>query len=87
MQLDERIIRLIAVGASVTANCPSCLETNVRRALDQGADQGQIAEAIAIGKMVRKGAASRVDKFISALGDHTASAGALTDETFCECGL
>lgn len=67
MKLDNRTIRLIAVGASITANCQSCLEANVKKALENGADEGEIAEAIEIGNMVRRGAASKMDKFASGL--------------------
>ncbi len=68
MKLDGRVMRLIAVGASVTANCQPCLETNVRKAGQNGADEREIAEAIEIGKMVRRAAAAKMDKFASSLG-------------------
>jgi AhpD family alkylhydroperoxidase len=67
MKLDDRTIRLIAVGASITANCQPCLEVNVIKALENGADEQEIAEAIEVGKMVRQGAASKMDKFASRL--------------------
>ena len=63
MKLDQKTIRLIAVGASITANCQPCLDINVAEALDNGSDQQEIAEAIQVGKMVRQGAASRMDRF------------------------
>lgn len=67
MKLDERIARLIAVGASITANCQPCLETTVVKALENGASEQDIADAIEVGKMVRQGAASKMDKFASSL--------------------
>ncbi len=67
MKLDDRTVRLIAVGASITANCQPCLEINRAKALECGADQQEITEAIEIGKMVRQGAASKMDKFASSL--------------------
>lgn len=67
MKLDERTVRLIAVGASVTANCQPCLEFNVNRALAGGVDAQEVAEAIDIGKMVRKGAGARLDEFAGSL--------------------
>ncbi len=84
MKLDDRMIRLIAVGASVTANCQPCLETNMMKAGQNGADEQEIAEAIEIGKMVRRASAAKMDKFASGLGGRTApsmdaSAGG------CEC--
>jgi len=84
MDLDNRILALIAVGASVSANCQPCLERNVRTALKCGAPLQQIAEAIEIGKRVREGAASKMDKFIMALGD-SASVSANGTEGGCSC--
>ncbi len=84
MKLDDRTIRLIAVGASITANCQPCLETNMAKALQCGADDQDIAEAIEIGKMVRKGAASKMDKFAAGL-NATAVAVALPTTGGCEC--
>ena len=66
MKLEGRTIRLIAVGASISANCQPCLEVNISKALENGADSQEIGEAIQVGTMVRKGAASKMDKFISA---------------------
>ncbi len=82
MKLDDRTIRLIAVGASITANCQPCLEVNYSKALENGADQQEIAEAIEVGKMVRKGAASKMDRFASGLSSTVPSSG--TDGG-CEC--
>ena len=67
MKLDDRTIRLIAVGASITANCQPCLEVNITKALENGADEQEIAEAIEVGELVRRGAASKMDKFVSSL--------------------
>ncbi len=67
MNLDNRILELIAVGASVAANCQPCLEYNTHKALEFGADRQQIAEAIEVGKRVRQGAASKMDTFVLSL--------------------
>jgi AhpD family alkylhydroperoxidase len=67
MKLDDRTTRLIAVGASITANCQPCLEVNIAKALENGADEQEISEAIEVGKMVRTGAASKMDRFASGL--------------------
>jgi AhpD family alkylhydroperoxidase len=69
MKLDDRTIRLIAVGASITANCQPCLRGNIAKALEMGADEREISEAIDVGKMVRAGAASQMDKFVSGFQD------------------
>ena len=64
MKLDDRMRALVAVGASITANCQPCLQSTIAMARESGADDQEIAEAIEVGKMVRKGAASKMDKFI-----------------------
>ena len=69
MKLDNRTIRLIAVGAAVGANCQACLQANYAKALEAGALPQEIAEAVEIGKMVRACAASKVDDTASSLGN------------------
>ncbi len=61
--MDVRVEELIAIGASITANCKPCLEYHVAKASGNGASDQEIAEAVAVGKMVRKGAASKMDQF------------------------
>jgi AhpD family alkylhydroperoxidase len=67
MKLDNRIVELIAIGSSVTANCQPCLQYHVDKALEDGASEMEITEAIEIAKMVRKGAAAKMDKFASGM--------------------
>jgi AhpD family alkylhydroperoxidase len=67
MKIDEHIMRLIAVGASVAANCQPCLEINLARARECSANEDELAQAIWVGRMVRKGAASKLDEFVSSL--------------------
>ena len=84
MNLDNRILELIAVGASIAANCQPCLEFNVDKAREYGANAQQIAEAIEVGKRVRQGAASKMDKFVLHLNDAVpAAAGAKDDGCGC----
>jgi AhpD family alkylhydroperoxidase len=64
MKLDEHYLRLIAIGASVACNCQPCLEVNLSRAKECGADEPEIAQAIWVGRMVRRGAATKMDEFI-----------------------
>ena len=64
--MDVRTKELIAIGASITANCKPCLEYHVAKAKENGATDQEVAEAVAVGKMVRKGAASKMDQFTSA---------------------
>jgi AhpD family alkylhydroperoxidase len=85
MQLEECIARLIGVGASVAGNCQACLDANAKKAFEAGADPSLIAEAITIGKLVRQGAASSMDAFLSEL---EASVNATEGEGLsCNCGM
>jgi AhpD family alkylhydroperoxidase len=61
MTLDERTRELIAVGASIAANCGPCLEFHARKSQEAGASGAEIADAADVGRMVRKGAASKLD--------------------------
>jgi len=65
--MEDKVKLLIAVGASVTANCQPCLKTAVTQAQSAGVDKKEILEAIAIGRVVRKGAFGKMDKFASTL--------------------
>ncbi len=84
MMLDERMLRLIAVGASISANCQPCLQTNVAEALASGAGELEIAEAIWVGTMVRQGAASKMDKFAASMNEAAPLSVALPNGA-CEC--
>ena len=84
MKLDARTASLIAVGASVTANCQPCLEINVARAAKHGAEPLEIADAVEIGRKVRAGAAAKLDAFAAGLGATAAAAGPA--EAACGCG-
>jgi AhpD family alkylhydroperoxidase len=65
--MEDKTKLLIAVGASVTANCQPCLKTAVTQAQSVGVDKKEIIEAIAIGRVVRRGAFGKMDKFASDL--------------------
>lgn len=67
MILDNRIKELIAVGASITANCQPCLEYHVSKAFENGADEGEVSAAIEVGKLVRRGAAAKMDQHAPAV--------------------
>jgi AhpD family alkylhydroperoxidase len=85
MKLDEQTLRLIAIGASITANCQPCLQTNVTKALECGVDEQEIVEAIEVGKRVRKGAATKMDEFAMSL-NHPALASGGVAISRCDCG-
>ena len=40
---------LIAIGISVVVNCESCMEWHIKQALDDGASEDEILEAIDVG--------------------------------------
>lgn len=60
---DRQVARLIAVGASVAANCQPCLETVLAKARQEEIKERDIVKAIEIGKLVRHCAASQMDEF------------------------
>lgn len=84
MKLDTRIKELVAIGASVTTNCQPCLQYHLDKALENGADESEITEALEVGKMVRKGAASKMDKFASGL-NATVPSGVSETKDGCGC--
>jgi AhpD family alkylhydroperoxidase len=85
MKLDNRIGELIAVGASVTASCQPCLQYHVKKALESGADEYEVADAIEIGRMVRKGASAKMDKFAASLNAPSSQAAEGATNGDCGC--
>jgi AhpD family alkylhydroperoxidase len=73
MKLEDHIKELIAVGASIAANCQPCLEYHAGEARKSGADAQEVTDAIEVGKMVRRGAASKMDKFAASLSQPPAA--------------
>ena len=65
--MDVRMKLLIAVGATVVANCASCLEEVTTEAQASGAVEAELLEAIAIGKMVRNHSLAKMDRFAPTL--------------------
>jgi AhpD family alkylhydroperoxidase len=65
--IDDKVKELIAIGASVSANCHPCVKYHVDKAHELEIDDDIIRQAIYVGQMVRKGAAGEMDKLISAL--------------------
>ncbi len=53
--MDEKVAVLVAIGASVTANCKPCLEFHARKAREIGLNDEEIQEALDIALMVKKG--------------------------------
>jgi AhpD family alkylhydroperoxidase len=67
--MDEKILRLIAVGAAMAGHCQSCLETNAKKAEELGATWKDICEAVWVGTAVRHCSANEMDKFAAALNN------------------
>ena len=63
--IDVKVKELIAIGASVSANCHPCVKYHVNKARKMAIDEQEIQEAIEVGKMVRKGAADQMDGLVS----------------------
>ena len=82
--MTNEIKELIAVGAAVATNCEACVAYHIGEAERHGASERDINAAVAVGKMVRKGAAGKVDGFVSSLLADAALEGTLlTDERGC----
>jgi AhpD family alkylhydroperoxidase len=62
---DAKIKELIALGASVSANCHPCVKHHVKKARELKIDEAEIQEAIDVGKTTRKGAAGKMDELVS----------------------
>ncbi len=70
MQLDDKVQCLIAIGASIGADCEPCLQSSTALARQCGADEQDVEAATAIAGMVKQCAAkarqwadSREEKF------------------------
>jgi len=47
--LKKKDKELIAIGISIVINCESCMEWHIKQALDDGANEAEILEAIDVG--------------------------------------
>jgi len=64
---DAKIKELIAIGASVSANCQPCVKYHTAKARELKIDETDIQQAIEVGKIVRKGAAGQMDELLEGL--------------------
>lgn len=86
MNMDDRMKILLAVSASVGANCHPCLEYHIGKALECGIDRGEITEVVEIAKTVRRGATSSMDKLaLKLLGSDPSSQACDSREKSCCC--
>ena len=61
--LDPKTKELVAIGASVVANCQPCLDYHVKEARKAGASDAEMADAISMARMVRKNVTEKMDKY------------------------
>ena len=85
MSLDSKITSLISIGVSVGANCLPCLQYHIAKAKENGVSEQEIQDTIKVGKTVRKGAANKMDQYITTLSTSTSSSSGSTDQG-CGCG-
>ena len=69
--MDEKLKEMIAIGASVTANCIPCIRYHFAKAQEVGVSDAEIKAAVQIGKLVRKGAAQKWDEEVGILLSNT----------------
>lgn len=62
-ELTKKHKELIATGISIVINCESCMEWHIRQALDDGATEGEIIEAIEVGMEMAGGPATASARF------------------------
>jgi AhpD family alkylhydroperoxidase len=86
MKMEERTKKLLAVSASVGANCHPCLEYHVGKALESGIERNEIMEAVEVAKAVRRGATSSMDNLaLKLLGRDAAQKSCNSSEASCCC--
>ena len=59
--MDNKTKELIAIGASVAANCMPCLEFHIEKAKSLGATTKELIIASKIGMHVKAGAAEKIE--------------------------
>lgn len=80
--MDVKTKEMIAIGASVTANCIPCIRYHFNKGREVGLSDGEIKVAIQVGKSVRTGAAQKWDEEVSSL----LSSSPERQKVSCGCG-
>ena len=62
-ELEKRNKEFIAIGISIVINCESCLEWHIKEAINSGASEQQIIEAIGVGIEMGGGPATVSGRF------------------------
>ena len=65
--MDEQTKELVAIGASVAANCYPCMKYHLAKCDELGVTRAEVRAAAEVGKMVNRGAASNTRKFVDEL--------------------
>jgi AhpD family alkylhydroperoxidase len=65
--MDDKMRELVAVGASVAANCYPCLKFHLSKCKDLEIAREDLQAAAEVGMMVNRGAASNTRKFSAEL--------------------
>jgi AhpD family alkylhydroperoxidase len=65
--MDEQTKELVAVGASVAANCYPCMKHHLAKCDELGVARAEVRAAAEVGKMVNRGAATNTRKFVDEL--------------------
>lgn len=58
--LSEDIRELIAIGASIAANCEPCFRAHYKKAKDAGVSKEEMLEAVAVGEGVKNASAKNI---------------------------
>ncbi len=65
--MDDQTKELVAIGASVAANCYPCMKHHLAKCEDLGVAGAEIRAAAEVGMMVNRGAAGNTRKFVAEL--------------------
>ena len=65
--MDAKIKELIAIGASIGANCLPCLEWHYKTAIELGIDKKDIKIAVEIGKKVKEAPSQKISELAEVL--------------------
>jgi len=65
--MKDQMQILVALGASVAANCRPCLEHYLDRAAELGLLEEEIREAVTVGQKVARGAAVKMKQFTASV--------------------
>nr|MDO8081267.1 carboxymuconolactone decarboxylase family protein [Candidatus Freyarchaeota archaeon] len=67
MNLDEKTVKLVGLGASIAANCQPCTEYHLKIARDSGITKEEINETMRIATAVKTNAAKVLAEFAKKL--------------------